>query len=218
MPDPTLSGTSLAAVARPRITDQRRLQILDAAAAVIAERGICDTRVADVAARIGSSPALILYYFPSKDVLLVEALSHRDQQFFDHVAAGVHDTAGATERLEQFIDACVPPNDAVDDDDNEWHLWLETWSRSRHDAGLSAERARMDALFRTTIADLVRDGIAEGVFTNPDPDSFALLLSSLIDGLAIQVLLQDAAVSPQVMRDLCHQVTRRELGIRVVAG
>jgi AcrR family transcriptional regulator len=199
------------AVPRPRITDERRQQILEAAAAVIAERGICDTRIADVAARIGSSPALILYYFPSKDALLIEALAHRDQQFFDHVAGGMDPSSGPVERLERLIEASVPPSEVVSDEDNEWHLWIETWSRARHDRGLAAERARMDALFRKTVADVVHDGITEGVFIHDDPEAFALLLTCLIDGLAIQVLLRDPDVTPDVMRDLCLRTARREL-------
>jgi AcrR family transcriptional regulator len=205
--------TTVPFVARPRITDERKLQILEAAAAVIAERGICDTRIADVAARIGSSPALILYYFPSKDALLIEALAHRDKEFFEHVAGAAEPGAGALERLEVFIDACVPPSESLDRNDNEWQLWLETWSRSRHDQGLAAERARMDSMFRAALADIVRDGIAEGAFVHVDPDTFALLLSSLIDGLAIQVLLQDPHVSPGVMRTLCRHLAFRELGV-----
>lgn len=204
-------------VARPRITDERRQQILEAAATVIAERGICDTRIADVAARIGSSPALILYYFPSKDALLIEALAHRDQQFFDHVAEGMGASSSPVERLERLIDASVPPSEAVTDEENDWHLWIETWSRARHDPGLAAERARMDALFRKTVADVVRDGIAEGVFLHDDPDSFALMLTCLIDGLAIQVLLSDPEVTPDVMRDLCLRTARRELSVRATA-
>jgi AcrR family transcriptional regulator len=204
-------------VARPRITEERRLQILEAAAAVIAERGICDTRIADVAARIGSSPALILYYFPTKDTLLIEALAHRDKEFFDHVAGAAAPGAGAVERLEVFIDACVPPSESLDRNDNEWQLWLETWSRSRHDPGLAAERARMDSLFRAALADIARDGITEGSFTQVDADTFALLLSSLIDGLAIQVLLKDPHVSPEVMRTLCRHLAFQQLGIQAPA-
>jgi AcrR family transcriptional regulator len=203
-------------VARPRITEERRRQILEAAAAVIAERGICDARVADVAARIGSSPALILYYFPSKDALLIEALAYRDQQFYDNIFTVLEGVTGAVGRLELLIDACIPPSESLDRDDNEWQLWLETWSRSRHDPGLAAERARMDGLLRMTIADIVREGVVEGCFVNEAPDMFALLLSSLIDGLAIQVLLQDPQVSTDTMRELCRGLANRELAIQPV--
>jgi len=50
--------------------EQRREQMLRAALEVISERGYPDTRIADVAERIGISPALVIYYFKTKDQLL----------------------------------------------------------------------------------------------------------------------------------------------------
>jgi AcrR family transcriptional regulator len=52
---------------RPQIDHIRRPQILEAAAQVIAERGVSGTRVADVAKRAGTSAPAILYWFGSKD-------------------------------------------------------------------------------------------------------------------------------------------------------
>ena len=61
---------------RPKLTQKRRTQMLEAAAEVIGERGLCDTRIADVARRAGLSPALVVYYFGSKEKLLTEALAY----------------------------------------------------------------------------------------------------------------------------------------------
>jgi len=41
--------------------DDRMEDILAATIRAIAERGLCDTRIADVAAIVGVSPALVLY-------------------------------------------------------------------------------------------------------------------------------------------------------------
>jgi AcrR family transcriptional regulator len=200
-------------MARPRITEERRRQILEAAAAVMAERGVCEARISDVAARIGMSPALILYYFPSKDALLADALAYRDQQFFESVAQGVEEGAdAAASRLRRLIEASCPPSEFVERTDSEWLLWLDVWTRSRHDPELSAERARLDGLFRAQIADIVRDGIKSGQFEKIDPDRFAVMLSALIDGLAIQVLLQDPSVDSATMQDLCLDIAASYLG------
>ncbi|MGQ0848499.1 MAG: TetR/AcrR family transcriptional regulator [Actinomycetota bacterium] len=201
---------------RPRMTDERRRQILEAAALVIAERGVCDARIADVAARIGTSPALILYYFPSKDALLAEAIAFRDQQFFDGVAQGLEEGASAASRLRRLIEASCPPAENLDRSDNEWLLWLDMWNRSRFDARLSEERLRMDAMFRSTIAEIVRQGVVSGEFESIDPSRFAVKLSALIDGLAIQVLLQDPAVSSAVMKGICLEQAAADLGAHIL--
>src|SRR5215510_4792706 len=54
--------------------DQRREQMLRAALEVIVERGYAESRIADVAERAGTSPALVIYYFKTKDQLLTEAM------------------------------------------------------------------------------------------------------------------------------------------------
>jgi AcrR family transcriptional regulator len=198
------------------MTDERRRQILDAAGSVIAERGLCETRVADVADRVGISPALILYYFPSKERLLAEALAFRDQQFFDDIAGRLGSLESASARLVELIEASCPPKDV--DGGEEWLLWLDLWARARHDPELSEARTRMDRAFRDAIAEIVRTGEAAGEFAAIDADLFALHLSALIDGLAIQVVLDAGEVDPGVMRDLCCAMAASALDCELPPG
>jgi AcrR family transcriptional regulator len=195
------------------MTEERRSQILEAAAGVIAERGFCETRIADIAGRIGLSPALILYYFPSKDVLLAQALAYRDRQFFERVEANMSGGADPVQQLGRLIEACCPPTEQLDRDDNEWQLWLETWARSRHDRLLAEERLRMDDALRGAIAGIVAEGVRDGSMTCPDPDQFSTMFSSLVDGLAIQVLLKDPSVDRDTMARICRELAVRELSI-----
>src|SRR5256885_16922335 len=74
---------------RRRLSEARRVQILDAAAQVIVRRGLCDTRIADIASVAGTSSALVLYYFGSKDRLLAEALTYADERFYDETVEGL---------------------------------------------------------------------------------------------------------------------------------
>ena len=59
---------------RPKVDHLRRPQIVKAAAEVLYERGLFDTRIGDIAERAGTSSPTILYYFESKDRLLEEAV------------------------------------------------------------------------------------------------------------------------------------------------
>jgi hypothetical protein len=70
----------------------------------------------------------------------------------------------------------------------------------------------MDRRWRTTIGEIVREGQAAGEFSPIDPAAFALRLGALIDGLAIQVVLEDPEVSRERMFDLCMDTCSRELG------
>src|SRR5579863_1071072 len=64
------------------VTEQRREQILQAALEVIVERGYADTRIADVAERAGTSPALVIYYFKTRDRLLTEAIRYAEDGWY----------------------------------------------------------------------------------------------------------------------------------------
>src|SRR2546430_1910999 len=62
--------------------EQRREQMLRAALDVILERGYADTRIADVAERTGTSPALVIYYFKTRDQLLIEAIRYSEDSWY----------------------------------------------------------------------------------------------------------------------------------------
>src|SRR5260370_5405402 len=83
--------------------DQRREQLLRAALEVISERGYPETRIADVAERIGISPALVIYYFKTKDQLLTEAIRHYEDTWYAAGKRRMDKLATAAERLEEFV-------------------------------------------------------------------------------------------------------------------
>ena len=56
--------------------------MLRAAVEVIVERGYADTRIADVAERSGTSPALVIYYFKTRDQLLTEAIRYSEDSWY----------------------------------------------------------------------------------------------------------------------------------------
>ena len=196
---------------RRKLSDARRRQILKAAVQVIAEKGLCDTGIKDVADQAGTSPALVIYYFGKKDVLLAEALSFADERFYAQTAGAVAAMASARDRLVELVRCSCSVGEAEDDFD-EWVLWLDLWARAPRDPDVARDRAAMDRRWRTTIGEIVRQGQATGEFSPLDADAFALRLGALIDGLAIQVVLHDSEVSRERMFDLCMDSCARELG------
>src|SRR3954466_11032436 len=91
------------------VADVRRDQMLAAAATLIAERGFSDTRIADVAARVGASPPLVVYYFGTKDKLLTEALRYSEQSFYKAADEMLATTSAIVKRLETLVAwTCLP--------------------------------------------------------------------------------------------------------------
>jgi AcrR family transcriptional regulator len=204
---------------RRRISEERRTQILEAAVDVIGQRGLADTRIADIAERTGTSSALVVYYFQTKERLLAEALAFSEERFYAQTQdeLDVIPTAiGQLVRLLQLSCAAGAPRGEWIE---EWVLWLDLWSRAYRDPEVAKDREAMDLRWRETIAEIVRRGQASGEFTtDADADDFALLLASLVDGLAIQVVLRDPEVTAARMFQVCLDMAARELGFEIPAA
>jgi AcrR family transcriptional regulator len=200
---------------RPKLTQRRRLQALEAAAEVISERGLGDTRVVDIATRARLSPALLLYYFRSKDELLTEALTFAEDRFYLETWHELIELEDARAKLVALITRACPTEDASGDL-GDWTLWLELWARALHNPEAAHKRRALDLRWRNTIAEVVRLGQGAGDFAlEVDADSFAVWLAALMDGLALQVVLRDPVVTPEVMRRLCIDAATQQLRFEV---
>jgi AcrR family transcriptional regulator len=176
---------------RPQIDHLRKPQLVEAAAGVIAERGIASTRIADVAERAGTSPPAVLYWFESKDELLAEALTIEEERFYQQLTERMAALARSRDRLRLMLEASAEEYD--------WTLWMELWTRALRDRSTAVARRRLDDRWRSKIAGVIREGQEAGEFGEADPDAVAVVLAALIDGLAVQVTLGDPVVSEERM-------------------
>lgn len=199
--------------ARQKQQKDRHQEILEAASKVITERGLAETRIQDIAERCGVSPGLILYYFESKDRLLVEALTYANDKYYLAQSRELRRIATARGQLERLVELSVPG--LLDEYERleEWALWLEIWVRALRDPSLAREREVLDRRWRQSIADIIRAGRESGEFPNGnDADDLGMELGALIDGLAVQVLLNDTVLTPQRMNEVCLDVASRLIG------
>jgi AcrR family transcriptional regulator len=200
---------------RPRVDHLRRPQIVEAAAEVLYERGLFETRIGDIAERAGTSAPTILYYFESKDRLLEEAVDQTDREFYSRLLEGQARYEHASDKLVHLIEETSLGPGGLSD----WTLWMEIWVRARRDASVRESYFELDRRQRKLIADIVRDGQAAGEFSaDADPDSFAIALSGLMDGLGVQVTLGQPDVAPERMIAICLALASTELGCELRAA
>lgn len=186
-------------------TEDRRDQILRAAADVICERGFADTRIAQIADRAGVSGATIIYHFRTLDHLLVEALKHAEEQFYASAEQVVADGATPEERLRRLVEWVFS---AEHDNPQLWALWLDTWSQATRHEEVAATRAAQDERWRAMIADIVRDLPLEPA----DVERFSVGFGAFIDGLTIQVALDDPSMTPAFACELALSYAKAVLG------
>lgn len=195
---------------RPAIDHIRKPQILAAAARVITERGLAGTRIADVAARAGTSPSAVLYWFDSREQLLNEALIADEEAFAAAIGGRIEDVESAADRLRTVIEATAG--------DNDLSLWIELWARSLQDADAASARLRLDADWRRLLAGIVASGQRSGEFDPAaDPDRVALALAALMDGLGVQTTLGDPSVTGRTVVELVLAHAESLLGTSLAA-
>jgi AcrR family transcriptional regulator len=193
---------------RPRVDHLRKPQIIAAAAEVLYERGLFDTRIGDIAERAGTSSPTILYYFESKDRLLEEAVEFADRAFYDRLWEGQDRLRHAGDKLVHLIEEISLGAGGL----NDYTLWMEIWVRARRNPTVRRNYFRLDRRQRALIAEIVREGQENAEFdAGADPDDVALVLSGLLDGLAVQVTLGQPDVTPERMVARCLALASSEL-------
>jgi AcrR family transcriptional regulator len=190
--------------------DQRREQMLRAAVEVMVERGYSESRIADVAERAGTSPALVIYYFKTKDQLLTEAIRFAEDLWYEDGTERMAEIPTAAARLEEIVAmSCLPEEDETPDS---WVLWLDLWAQALRHPEVGSVRQKFDERWRQLIYSLVVQGQEAGEFGPVDPADFALLLSALMDGLAIQIALGDPSVDEAKAYELTMVFAASQLG------
>jgi AcrR family transcriptional regulator len=197
---------------RPKITDVRREQIVRAALEVIAERGFQDTRLADIAERAGTSAPAVLYHFKAKDEILDAVVSLVEDRFYEGVETTLEQRVGPVARLVRFLESA-----ARDDDGEEtvtmWKMWLEIWARALREPHSARTRQQLDRRWRAVLSETIAEGQRAGELpASVQPARVALMLASLMDGLAVQFALGDAEVTAERMTETLMFAAERALG------
>ncbi|GGS02395.1 transcriptional regulator [Streptomyces humidus] len=178
----------MAGAARARRNAPPREDVLAAAMRMIAERGLEKLTMAALGREVDMSSGHLLYYFHSKDELLLRTLEWSEGRLGAERARLLARAAPVRERLDVYIDLYVPDGHR----DPHWTLWLEVWNRAQNAALGDAADARdrqaaiEDAWHRDLVA-LLAEGMSRGEFRRTDPDRFATRLRALLDGFSIHV-------------------------------
>jgi len=164
-----------------------REEVLAAAMRMIAERGLEQLTMAALGREVGMSSGHLLYYFHSKDELLLQTLEWSEGRLGAERGRLLTRTAGtARERLDAYIDLYVPDGHR----DPHWTLWLEVWNRSQNADDEARDRqAAIEGVWHRDLVALIAEGVSRGEFRPVDPDRFATRLRALLDGFSIHVAI-----------------------------
>jgi AcrR family transcriptional regulator len=195
----------------------RRRRILAATVTVLRARGFSRTRVVDIADEAGTSPGLVLYHYKSLEGALAAALTAVEEAFYNELEHDLAASSGPIDRIRHMGELASGSGPAVGD----WALWLELWVRALHHEAARTTRESLDRRWRAVLRSAIDAGIASDDFRPRSAADSTVRLASLMDGLAIQLALDDPDMTSERMCDLWLAAASLELGTdigRVVAG
>ncbi|MEU5095979.1 TetR/AcrR family transcriptional regulator [Streptomyces sp. NPDC020996] len=163
-----------------------REEVLAAAMGMIAERGLEKLTMAALGTAVGMSSGHLLYYFHSKDELLLQTLEWSEGRLGAERGRLLARPGTARERLDAYVDLYVPDGHR----DPHWTLWLEVWNRSQNaDDDARDRQAAIELAWHRDLVALLAEGISRGEFRAVDPDRFGTRLRALLDGLSLHVAI-----------------------------
>lgn len=186
----------------------RRAQILQAARTCIVALGYERVTVRDVAKEAEVSTGTLVHYFGDKESMLEAALLAKVQETGIAFRAALTGAQSAWEKVERLVTASVPETDEVRD---EWRLWLTFWGEVTRNERLRTMSKKQHQRWTRFLARIIAEGNASGEFAAVDPEITATQMAALIDGLAIQTTLQNPALPPEQMRQICLAALQRLL-------
>jgi AcrR family transcriptional regulator len=184
----------------PRIVDaeQRRKELTDAAARLIARSGIESATLREVAAEAGMTTGALTHYFADKRELLLHtfeaSLAHRKS------LRPPPDKQSAEQRLRASLEGALVLTEAGR---RHWMVTIVLCSQAMGDERLATSQREQYREFRQYIADHVR---ASGFAVGKAATALAEQLIAAADGIAMQALFDADTWPPARQRKVLNEM------------
>lgn len=187
------SGARTDAAAAAVQAVDRRAELLNAAARVIARRGYAGTRFQDVAEEAGVAVGTLQHHFGTRSRMLSEAL----EQWVDEVDAQlVILRAGDGDAWARLQGILAYVGTRIGERNPSWNMWLDFAGEALKDPELRRSASRSQQRWEAAFADTIRQGVDAGVLTPVvSAAEAASVLSALLDGLGLQVFAMESDIS-----------------------
>ncbi len=160
--------------------------------------------MADIAAACDTSTAAIHYHFPGRAELLEAAVRWCMDEDTASRATRISETGATEDAAAELAELLALQTPRTEQQRRQWLVWLDLWAEAARSTAIGRLHVEYYRQWRSTVADVVRRGIAQGVFRTVDPESSALRLTALVDGLASQVLASAAGAEDGTGPDDMH--------------
>jgi AcrR family transcriptional regulator len=183
----------------PRSVDHeaRRAEVAQIASQLIAERGVDNVSLREIAAAAGSSTTVITHYFDSKQALLIHVYRAAVRATADRVAAI---DPRAEDTLREHCEVVLP----LDEERRAtWRTWFAFFGAAIGNPDLAALQQREVRTYRRLLAaDIRAERTANRIAAGRDPAQEARALLALLHGIASEAVFDPDDWPPARQRRL----------------
>ncbi len=174
---------------------RQRRRIVQAAIQRFSEKGFHRATIQDICEAADLSKGAVYLYFKSKEELLAAIVDESVTESLTQAGQAASRGKNALEKLEYIAEASLARMIQNDVCAQSPQLMLEIWAEASKNPQVNALCARGFQRWRAFLADLLREGVAEGTL-KPwlDPDALAAILVAVFDGLTLQESITRAKV------------------------
>lgn len=192
----------------PRIVDQdeKRATIAKAAYEVIATQGIGAATMRSIARQAGCTTGMVVHYFDDKQDVLLHAHNHAAQDVRRRMREHEHDHRGLA-LLQALLVEVLPADERRR---GNWRIWIAFWDESVAAPGVHNEQSnRVSEWHRRLKRALLQAVEAQEVDAGINIADEVDLIASLVEGLAIQVIVHGRSIGAARQLRLVREYLRR---------
>jgi AcrR family transcriptional regulator len=166
----------------------RRSEILDTAQNLYYGKGYERTSVQDIIDEVGIAKGTFYHYFDSKHDLLDALVARIAHQVVQNLVPMINDDAlSAVEKFNRFIS---DSNEMKLENKDVLQTYLQVFYQESN--ALMRERVQMESIRQVAplLAQIIRQGVAEGVFVSAYPDISAEIVLQVIGNMSRSIIQQ----------------------------
>ncbi len=168
----------------------RRLALSMHAVEVIADKGIENLRLVDVARRMGVTTGLVTHYFEDKDAVLAAALEYVAGELVYH--SQEDESFTSLDEMYQYFAEILPLDETRR---RHWKVWIAFWSRPMTNPVLAEIHQRYNEAFRAQLVPAIKR-----LQLHDDPASAANTVITVIDAIATHATIEPEYWTPTRQR------------------
>ncbi len=180
-------------IRKPRLGEERRRALVEAAFGCIAEKGFEGLRLRDVASAVGIDHSTLYYHFPTKEDLVAGVVEYATRQFWATMPA----EGSPVEKLHHHLGVL---GRMVEERPALFSVLSELDLRAKRDAAVRSIIERHEEGWRTALTEVLRNGAKEMVLTEglETADGVELIIA----------VVKGVSLKPDGAGEVLHQLER----------